>query len=145
VATLCVPPLVIWGTILYLFRTRLSADELPFLLIFIALPLTLVRPIYKRYLQGTSPIKLKTSRYHFICAALSAVLGLTSIVLTLLSHRDGRDLAVKLVSGMAWLVIGIDHLRRRRGLEKYLARGLRFHRPKRTREPADVAHKSRLN
>jgi hypothetical protein len=112
VATLCAPMLVIWGTILYLFRSRLSPNELPFLLIFIALPFPLIRPLYKRYLQGTSPIKLRTPRYHFIFAALSVILGSTYIVETLLGHRDGWDLAVKLGSGMVWLVIGVDHLRR---------------------------------
>lgn len=113
-ATICIPTVVIWGTILYLFRTRLSPDELPVLLIFVALPFFLIPVLYKRYLQGTSSTKLRTPRYHFIFAAGSVVLGSTYVVETLLAHRRGWDLAMKLAAGVGWLLVGIDHLRRAR-------------------------------
>jgi hypothetical protein len=112
ITTICVPILAVWGTILYLFRTRLSWDEVPFLLIVIALPLPLIIPIYKRYLRGTSTTKLRTPRFHYIFAIVSAVLGSAYIVSTVLRHRGRMDLVTDLIVGTGWLLIGIDHLRR---------------------------------
>jgi len=110
--TICVPTLVIWGALLYLIRARLSWDDVPLLLIFIALPLPLIIPIYKRYLRGTSTTKLRTPRFHYIFATLSAVLGSVYIIDTMLHHRNRIDLATKLIMGIAWILIGVDHVRR---------------------------------
>jgi hypothetical protein len=46
------PSLIIWGVLLYLVRANSSAEEWPLYLIFVALPLPLIFPIYKRYLRG---------------------------------------------------------------------------------------------
>jgi hypothetical protein len=110
--TICVPTLVIWGTLLYLLRAKLSWDEVPFLLIFIALPFPLIIPMYKRYLRGTSTTKLSTPRSHYIFAVGAAVLGSVYIIDTVLHHGDRKDLATKLIIGIAWLLIGVDHVRR---------------------------------
>ena len=111
VATVAIPSLIIWGVLLYVIRANALADEWPLYAIFIALPLPLIFPIYKRYLRGPS-VKLEKPRTLFIAAAASVVFGSANIVFTLIHHRDNSDLAFHLVIGVGWLLIGGEKLRR---------------------------------
>jgi hypothetical protein len=90
--------LVIWGAILYLFRSRLSPNELPFLLIFIALPFPLIRPLYKRYLQGTSPIKVPL---HFCGSVGNSWLDLHSRNSPRPQRRMGSGCETRVGNGLA--------------------------------------------
>jgi hypothetical protein len=112
VATVCIPTLAIWGVLLYLVRTNARSDEWPLYVIFVALPLPLIFPIYRRYLRGPVVGRERSPRVRFVAAAASAVLGATYIVSTLHRHRDTSDLVIHLVMGIAWLVIAGDNLRR---------------------------------
>jgi hypothetical protein len=112
VATVCIPTLAIWGVLLYLVRTNARQDEWPLYVIFIALPLPLVFPIYRRYLRGPVADKERSPRIRFVTAAASAVLGVAYIVSTLHRHRDSSDLVIHLIMGTAWLLIAGDNLRR---------------------------------
>jgi hypothetical protein len=107
----CIPTVAIWSVLLYLFRAKMGT-EWPILLFFVALPLPLIYPLYNRYLLGTSGTKQRTPASHFVMAALSAALGSDYVIHTLLHHKDRVDLATRLVMGLAWLIIGIDHVRR---------------------------------
>jgi hypothetical protein len=112
VATVCIPTLAIWGVLLYLVRTNARSAEWPLYVIFIALPLPLIFPIYRRYLRGPVAGKEGSPRIRFVTAAASAVLGSAYIVSTLLRHRDTSDLVIHLVMGIAWLLIAGENLRR---------------------------------
>src|SRR5690348_2455176 len=92
VATVAIPSLIIWGALLYVIRANAVADEWPLYVIFMALPLPLVFPIYKRYLRGPS-VKVEKPGTLYIGAAASAVLGSAYVVSTLAHHRDNSDLA----------------------------------------------------
>ena len=120
VATVSIPSLIIWGVLLYVVRANATADEWPLYVIFIALPLPLIFPIYKRYLRG--PVaKLENPRTLFVWAAISAALGSAYVVSTLLRRRDNSDLVIHLVMGFAWLLIGGEKLRRALRARKNLA------------------------
>lgn len=121
VATVCIPTLIIWGVLLYVVRTSARSDEWPLYVIFIALPLPLIYPIYKRYLRGPTVRNEGKPRTHFIAAIASAVLGFSYVVLTLLHHRDKSDLVLNLVMGTAWLLIAAEKIRRGIHARKSLA------------------------
>jgi hypothetical protein len=112
VATVCIPTLAVWGVLLYLVRTNARSDEWPLYVIFIALPLPLIFPIYRRYLRGPVAGKERSPRIRLFAAAASTVLGSAYIVSTLHRHRDTTDLVIHLVMGTAWLLIAGDNLRR---------------------------------
>ena len=112
VATVCIPTLVIWGVLLYVIRTNARSDEWPLYVIFIALPLPLIFPIYKRYLRGPGVRNDGSPKANFVAAIASAVLGLSYIVSTLLHHRANSDLVIKLVMGISWLLIAGVRFRR---------------------------------
>lgn len=111
VATVAVPSLIIWGVLLYLERQNATAEEWPLWLIFVALPLPLIFPIYKRYLRGPS-VKAEKPRTLLIAAAASAVLGSAYVISAFFHPRDRYDLLSHLVIGIAWLGIGGEKLRR---------------------------------
>jgi len=111
VATVAVPSLIIWGVLLYFVRTSATSDEWPLYLIFVALPLPLIFPIYKRYLRGPTA-RVEKPRPLFIAAAASAVLGSAYVVSAFFHPRDRYDLLSHLVMGIAWLGIGGEKLRR---------------------------------
>jgi hypothetical protein len=121
VATVAIPSLIVWGVIFYVIRANATADEWPLYLIFVALPLPLIFPIYKRYLRGPTE-KVESPRVLFIAAAACAVLGSAYLVSTIVRHRDNSDLAVHLVMGLGWLLIGAAKLRRGMRARKNLAR-----------------------
>ena len=52
VATVAVPSLVVWSVLLFVIRANATADEWPLYVIFIALPLPLIFPIYKTIFAG---------------------------------------------------------------------------------------------
>lgn len=124
VATVCIPTLVIWGVLLYFVRISARPDEWPMYVVFIALPLPLIFPVYKRYLRGPRSQKEGTPRSHFIAAFASASIGFAYVVFTLVHHTDTTDLVFHIVLGFAWLLIGAERLRRgvkaRKGLEGQL-------------------------
>src|SRR4051812_8686834 len=91
VATVCIPILVVWGGLLYLLRTNARPDEWPLYVIFIALPLPLIFPIYKRYLRGPSTGRERSPKTHFVAGIASAALGSSYIGITLTRHRDTSD------------------------------------------------------
>jgi len=64
------------------------AEERPLYLIFVALPLPLIFPIYKRYLRGTS-IRAEKPRTLFISAAASVLLGSANGLHMFRSSRSG--------------------------------------------------------
>lgn len=109
VATVTIPTLLIWGVLLYVLRGNARSDEWPLYVIFLALPLPLIFPIYRRYLRGPSVMKLKTPRYHFFWAGAGIALGLAYVILTWLRHRDNSDLVIHVVLGIGWILIGIRH------------------------------------
>jgi TRAP-type uncharacterized transport system fused permease subunit len=111
VATVAIPSIVVWSVLLYVIRDNATADEWPLYAIFMALPLPLIFPIYKRYLRGPSA-RVEKPRTLFIAAAAFAVLGLANIIPTLIHHRDNSDLAFHLVIGFAWLLFGGEKFRR---------------------------------
>jgi len=111
VATVAVPSLVVWSVLLFVIRANATADEWPLYVIFIALPLPLIFPIYKRYLRGASA-RVEKPRTLFIAGAAFAVLGSANIIGTLIHHRDNSDLAFHLVIGVAWLLFGGEKFRR---------------------------------
>jgi hypothetical protein len=112
VATVCIPTLVIWGVLLFFLRTNARSDEWPLYAVFIALPLPLIFPVYKRYLRGPKTRSEGTPRSHFIAACVSASLGFAYVVFTLAHHRDTEDLVFHLALGFGWLLIGAERLRR---------------------------------
>src|ERR1700722_16149852 len=112
VATVCIPTLGIWGVLLYLVRENARSDEWPFYVIFVALPLPLIFPIYRRYLRGPAAGAEKSPRIRFVTAAGSGVLGSAYIVSALHRHKDASDLVIHLVMGTAWLLISADNFRR---------------------------------
>ena len=91
VATVAVPSLIIWGVLLYFVRTNATAAEWPLYLIFVALPLPLIFPIYKRYLRGPTA-KAEKPRTLFIAAAAWAVVGSAHVVSAFFHPRDKYDL-----------------------------------------------------
>jgi|KBSMisStaDraftv2_1062788.scaffolds.fasta_scaffold289917_2 hypothetical protein len=111
VATVAIPTLIIWGVLLYALRENANPDEWPLYIIFIALPLPLIFPIYKRYLRGPS-VRVEKPRTLFIAAAVSVALGSTYVGFSILHHRDNSDLAFHLAVGAGWLLIGGEKLRR---------------------------------
>jgi hypothetical protein len=111
VATVAIPSLIIWGALFYTISDNARADEWPLYLIFVAMPLPLIFPIYKRYLRGPS-VKLESPRTLFILAAGSALLGSSYIISALRSHRDSSDLVIHFAMGIGWLTIGAEKLRR---------------------------------
>ncbi len=120
VATVSIPSLIIWGVLLYVVRANATADEWLLYVIFIALPLPLIFPIYKRYLRG--PVaKLENPRTLFVLAVGSAALGSAYVISTLQRHRDNSDLFFHLVIGSGWLLIGGEKLRRALRVRKNLA------------------------
>jgi hypothetical protein len=121
VATVCIPTLVIWGVLLYVIRTNARSDEWPLYMIFIALPLPLIFPVYRRYLQRPGARNDGSPKANFIAAIASTVLGLSYVVSTLLHHRDNSDLVIKLVMGVSWLLIAGVRFRRGVRVRKRLA------------------------
>lgn len=111
VATVAVPSLVVWSVLLFVIRANARADEWPLYVIFMALPLPLIFLIYKRYLRATSAT-VEKPRTLFIAALAFAVLGSANVIGTLVHHRDNSDLALHLVIGVAWLLIGGEKFRR---------------------------------
>ena len=109
---MCIPSLAIWGVLLYLVRTNARSDEWPLYVIFVALPLPLIFPIYGRYLRGPVALKERSPRMRFVAAASSAALGSAYIVATLHRHSDTSDLVIHLVMGTSWLLIAGYNLRR---------------------------------
>jgi hypothetical protein len=111
VATVAIPSLIIWGVLFYFIRANSTPDEWPLYIIFVALPLPLIFPIYKRYLRG--PIeRVESPRSLFVAAVVCIALGLSYLVFTALRHRDNADLVFHLVLVAGWLLIGADKLRR---------------------------------
>ena len=81
VATVAIPSLIVWSVLLYVISANARADEWPLYVIFIALPLPLVFPIYKRYLRG--PVAtVEKPRTLFIAASAFFVLGSANIIAT---------------------------------------------------------------
>ena len=111
IATVAVPSLIIWGVLLYLVRANSTSEEWPLYLIFVALPLPLIFPIYKRYLRGPS-VKAEKPRTLFIWATASALLGSANVASAFFRPRDRYDLLSHLVMGIAWLGIGGEKLGR---------------------------------
>lgn len=111
VATVAIPSLIIWSVLLYFASPSANADEWPLYVIFVALPLPLVFPIYKRYLRGPSA-RIEKPGTLFIAAAVSAVLGSAYIVSAFFHPRDRTDLLSHLVMGIAWLGMGGEKLQR---------------------------------
>lgn len=112
VATVCIPIVLVWSVVLYLVRENAHPDEWPIYLIFIAIPLPLIYPIYKRHLKGEDQPKIRAPRYYFIASACFACLGSADVVLVFLDHLRKWDAASKLVVGISWLALGGDYLRR---------------------------------
>ena len=110
-ATVAVPSLVFWGVVLYVTRANATADTWLIYAILIALPLPLIFPIYKRYLRGPTP-KVEKPRTLFAVAVVCALVGSANLIYTLIRHRDKSDLAIHLVIGAAWILIGGERLRR---------------------------------
>jgi hypothetical protein len=121
VATVCIPTLAIWGVLFYVVRTSARSDEWPLHVIFIALPLPLIFPIYRRYLRGPSVRNDGSPKTNFIAAIASAALGSSYVVSTLLHHRDSSGLVLKLVIGIGWLLIAGEKFRRGIRARKSLA------------------------
>ena len=109
IATVAIPTLLIWGVLLYVVRGNARSDEWPLYVIFLALPLPLIFPIYKRYLRGPHATKLRTPRYHFLSATATGALGLAYVVFTWLHHRDNSDLVIHVIFGIGWFLIGVRH------------------------------------
>ena len=110
VATVAVPSLIIWGVLLSTVGTNARVDEWPLYLIFMALPLPLIFPIYKRYLRGPTA-RAENPRSLFIASSALAVVGSGYIVSAFFHPRDRYQLLSHLVTGIAWLGIGGEKLR----------------------------------
>jgi hypothetical protein len=121
VATVCIPTLAIWGVLLYVVRTNARSDEWPLYVIFVALPLPLIFPIYRRYLRGPIVRNEGSPKTNFIAAIASAALGSSYLVSTLLHHRGSSGLVFKLVIGIGWLLIAGEKFRRGIRARKSLA------------------------
>jgi hypothetical protein len=121
VATVCIPTLVVWGLLLYSVRTNARPDEWPVYLIFFALPLPLIFPIYRRYLRSPVVGQELRPRTYFVRAAATAVVGSAYIVSTLLRHMETPDLVIKFFMGTGWLLVAGDNLRRAMRSKKTLA------------------------
>ena len=121
VATVAIPSLIIWGVLFFVLRANARADEWPLYLIFLALPLPLIFPIYKRYLRGPKE-RVDVPGRCFFSAIICLAVSLAYVVFAIDRHRDKSDLVGHLIMGLAWLLIGADNLRRGMKASKNLAR-----------------------
>jgi hypothetical protein len=107
-ATVCVPSVVIWGTLLHFARAQ--PDEWPIYLILFALPLPLIFPIYNRYRTGAKYGGNRTPRHHLTWAILSAVFS--AVCTGIAFHRTSADRTFYLIIAMTYVAGSVDHLRR---------------------------------
>ena len=111
VATVCIPPILIWGFLLYVIRANARADEWPVYIVFVALPLPLIHPVYKRYLCGRRANE-ENPRALFITAFGFFIVGALNIASGALSLRDRWHTAYQLFLGILWLLLSAERLRR---------------------------------
>jgi hypothetical protein len=104
--------LVIWGALFYFLGKNARSDEWPFWIGFMALPLPLIYPVYKRYLRGAGVPREESRRTHFIAALVFAVLGLSYVTSAALNHRSKFDLIFEVGIGICWVLIACDRITR---------------------------------
>ena len=112
IATVGIPSLFIWGALFYFVGKNARSDEWPFWIVFLALPLPLIYPVYKRYLRGERITCEVSPRRHFIAALLFAFVGLSYVVSATLNRRAKFDLIFDVGIGVCWVLIACDRVRR---------------------------------
>ena len=109
VSTVAIASLFVWGILLY--RVKPHLDEWPLYLLFFALPLFLVVPIYYRYRDGVKYSgKTRTPRYYLLGAIMYAVFFVGWIDFAL--RRHGWDRLGRFAIAFGFLLLCVDYLRR---------------------------------
>jgi hypothetical protein len=110
VATVCIPSVLVWGLVAYLFRANARGDEWPIYLFLFALPLPLIFPIFSRYRRGAQlAAKVKSRRYHTVLAVLYVAIAAIYVAEGSIHHGQRMDLWSQLIGAAFWLFFGIQH------------------------------------
>jgi hypothetical protein len=113
VATVLLPSLLFWTVAGIVLRETFDSDVLLLYLIFFALPLPLIYPIYRRYRAG---IRLggvaRSPRYYFAAAVSCLLLSGVYVAEGFSRHRRPGELFFPLAMAACWIGLAGNHFYR---------------------------------
>ena len=89
IATVCIPNLIFWTIVVLLVHRGAGFEEWPIYLLFFAIPLPLIYPVYRRYRGSVSAASTYSPRQHRNIAFLYALLAIAYMAIGGVPRRFG--------------------------------------------------------
>jgi FtsH-binding integral membrane protein len=109
IVTVTVPSALVWGGLAIMYRGNMATDEWPLWVLFFALPLPLIFPVYKRYRSERPAV----SATRFTVFSMVADFLVSAIYIFAAFQRwRPWDSQLQLFLAAVWFLLGLEYLSR---------------------------------